>query len=68
MRRIIAGEERIATDALLDTAHRLDVVPGGRTEIGLMRIVERPRPRPRPVRSGQRGGRGRRTSAVALID
>ncbi|AWL41974.1 hypothetical protein B9S64_30715 [Streptomyces sp. SM18] len=66
MRRIIAGEERIATDALLDTAHRLDVVPGGRTEIGLMRIVERPRPR--PVRSGQRGGRGRRTSAVVHID
>ncbi|NEA14673.1 hypothetical protein [Streptomyces halstedii] len=54
MRRIIAGEEHIATDAFLDTAHRLDVVPGERSEIGLMRIVERPG----PVRAAQRRGRG----------
>ncbi|MGW5694044.1 hypothetical protein ACWEWX_24725 [Streptomyces asiaticus] len=44
MQRIIAVEEQIATDAFLDTAHRLDVVPGERTAIGLMRIVERPGP------------------------
>jgi hypothetical protein len=39
MQRIIAVEERTATDAFLDSAHRLDVVPGERAEIGLMRIV-----------------------------
>lgn len=44
MQRIIAVEEHIASDVFLDTAHRLDVVPGERTEIGLMRIVERPGP------------------------
>lgn len=44
MQRIIAVEEHIATDAFLDTAHSLDVVPGDRTEIALMRIVERPGP------------------------
>ncbi|MGW4077462.1 hypothetical protein ACWELB_28865 [Streptomyces asiaticus] len=44
MQRIIAVEEQIATDAFLDTAHRLDVVPGERTAIGLMSIVERPGP------------------------
>ncbi|GAB3976616.1 hypothetical protein GCM10029978_063970 [Actinoallomurus acanthiterrae] len=44
MQRIIAVEEHIATDAFLDTAHRLNVVPGDGTEIGLMRIVERPGP------------------------
>lgn len=54
MRRIIAGEERIATDVFPDTTHRLDVVPGERTEIGLMRIVERPG----QVRAAQWCGRG----------
>ncbi|MFJ3278261.1 hypothetical protein [Streptomyces halstedii] len=54
MRRIIAGEEHIATDAFLDTAHCLDVVPGERTETGLVCIVERQG----PVREAQWCGRG----------
>jgi hypothetical protein len=44
MQRIAAVEEHIATDAFLDTAHSLEVIPGDQTEMGLMRIVERPGP------------------------
>jgi 5-carboxyvanillate decarboxylase len=42
--RIIAVEEHIATDDFLATAHRLDVVPGDRTEVELMRIAEQTAP------------------------
>ncbi|MBD2892307.1 hypothetical protein amrb99_12170 [Actinomadura sp. RB99] len=40
MDRVIAVEEHIATEAFLRTAHRLEVVPGDRAEIDLMRTVE----------------------------
>ncbi|WP_441960628.1 amidohydrolase family protein [Mycolicibacterium houstonense] len=38
---IIAVEEHVATDAFLDTAHRLEVTPADRCELELMRTVER---------------------------
>lgn len=44
MPRIVAVEEHIATDAFLDTAHRLDVAPGEDTEMRFMRLVERAGP------------------------
>lgn len=44
MQRIIAVEEHIATDAYLDTVHRLDVVPGDSTEMKLMRAIEQTGP------------------------
>ncbi|WP_431980545.1 amidohydrolase family protein [Streptomyces qinglanensis] len=44
MPRIIAVEEHIATDAFLDTAHRLDAVPGDQAETDFMRTAERQGP------------------------
>ncbi len=38
--RFIAVEEHIATEQFLDMAHSLDVFPGDRAEIQLMRTVE----------------------------
>jgi 5-carboxyvanillate decarboxylase len=39
--RVIAVEEHIATEAFLEAAHGLEVIPGDRTEVDLMRTVER---------------------------
>ncbi|MEU6171411.1 amidohydrolase family protein [Streptantibioticus parmotrematis] len=40
--RIVAVEEHIATEAFLNVAHGLDVLPGDETEMALMRTVESP--------------------------
>lgn len=41
MHRLVAVEEHIATEAFLRIAHQLEVFPDDRTEIELMRTVER---------------------------
>jgi 5-carboxyvanillate decarboxylase len=40
--RVIAVEEHLATEAFLQVAHGLEVVPGDGTEMELMRLVEAP--------------------------
>jgi 5-carboxyvanillate decarboxylase len=40
--RVVAVEEHMATEAFLQVAHGLDVVPGDETEMELMRMVEDP--------------------------
>lgn len=42
--RIIAVEEHFATQAFLETAHGLDVLPGDQAEVELMRTVENAAP------------------------
>jgi 5-carboxyvanillate decarboxylase len=42
--RVIAVEEHFSTEAHLRKAHALDVVPGDRTEVELMRTIERAGP------------------------